>query len=130
MSGLPDELWRSIMEIGIETKSLDYKNLCCLSITCRRLRRLAAEDSLWSRLLLSDFPSSSVNNINSGNGDMKIGSRNSNYASPSTSSSKAKSLYQIRYCFGELFNSTSRFRLRKKLPHFSFRYTVLRSLMK
>ncbi|KAK6159052.1 hypothetical protein DH2020_006366 [Rehmannia glutinosa] len=39
MSVLPDELWRRIIEIGIETKTLDYKNLCCLSITCRTLRR-------------------------------------------------------------------------------------------
>ncbi|XP_057787203.1 F-box protein SKIP24 [Salvia miltiorrhiza] len=96
MSVLPDELWRSIMEIGIQTKTLDYKNLCCLSITCRRLRRLAAEDSLWSHLLLSDFPSTK-NNSNSGDGDRKIGTRDNSYTSSSNSSSMAKYLYQIRY---------------------------------
>ncbi|KAL1534060.1 F-box protein SKIP24-like isoform X2 [Salvia divinorum] len=95
MSVLPDELWRSIMEIGIETKTLDYRNMCCLSITCRRLRRLAAEDSLWSPLLLSDFPST-TNNLKSSDADRIIG-RDSNYASTSNSSGKAKNLYQIRY---------------------------------
>ncbi|XP_042004147.1 F-box protein SKIP24-like isoform X1 [Salvia splendens] len=76
MSMLPDDLWRSIMQIGVETKTLDYKSLCCLSITCRRFRRLAFEDSLWSPLLLSDFPSTTNNSISRG---------------------KAKNLYQIRY---------------------------------
>ncbi|KAG8372310.1 hypothetical protein BUALT_Bualt12G0052900 [Buddleja alternifolia] len=55
-SVLPDELWRRIMEIGIETESLDYKAICCLSATCRRLRRLADDDLIWLHLLLlSDF---------------------------------------------------------------------------
>lgn len=84
------------MEIGIETKSLDYKNLCCLSIVCRRFRRLAAEDSLWSHLLLSDFPSSTSDLI-SGENDRKFGTGNSNYTSSSPSSGKCKSLYKIRY---------------------------------
>lgn len=92
MSVLPDELWRSIMEIGIETKSLNYKNLCCLSIVCRRFRRLAAEDSLWSHILLSDFPSSISDFISA-----DVGTGDSNYTSSSTSNSKLKSLYKIRY---------------------------------
>ncbi|KAL6184861.1 hypothetical protein ACLB2K_046261 [Fragaria x ananassa] len=49
---LPDELWRRILEIG----GLSYKDLCCLSITCRRLHRLSDEDHLWSHRLSSDFP--------------------------------------------------------------------------
>lgn len=64
------------MEIGIETKTLDYRNLCCLSIASRRLRRIAGEDCLWTRLLLSDFPSS---------GDL------------SRTGSSVKSLYKFRY---------------------------------
>ncbi|KAL8493459.1 hypothetical protein ACS0TY_024609 [Phlomoides rotata] len=93
MSVLPDEMWRRIMEIGIETKTLDYKNLCCLSIASRRLRRLASEDSLWSPVLLSDFPSSS-NNLSSDNNDRNnsIGDRSS-----SASNGKFKTLYKIRY---------------------------------
>ncbi|GFP82047.1 F-box protein skip24 [Phtheirospermum japonicum] len=68
------------MEIGIDTKALDYKNLCCLSITCRRLGRLSADDILWSPLILSDYPS------------------NINYASSSTAANgKFKSLYKTRY---------------------------------
>lgn len=86
MSMLPDELWGTIMEIGIETKTLDHKNLCSLSITCRRLRRLAAEDSLWLPLLLSDFPSS---------GDqLKI---DTSHTSSSNAGGNFKSLYKIRY---------------------------------
>ncbi|KAI8562652.1 hypothetical protein RHMOL_Rhmol03G0051100 [Rhododendron molle] len=62
-SALPDELWRRILEIGIQNPSnnmkkscLNYKDLCCLSISCRRLNRLSNEESLWSSLLSSDFP--------------------------------------------------------------------------
>ncbi|KAG8372304.1 hypothetical protein BUALT_Bualt12G0052300 [Buddleja alternifolia] len=90
MSVLPDELWRRIMEIGIGTKSVDYKGICCLSITCRRLRRLAGDDSLWSPLLHSDFRSSS-NDFNSSSND------NRNCNSDSSVNGKFKSLYKIRY---------------------------------
>ncbi|KAL3841070.1 hypothetical protein ACJIZ3_025661 [Penstemon smallii] len=86
MSVLPDEMWRRILEIGIESKTLDYRSLCCLSISCRRLRSLAAEDSLWSNLLLTDFPSISNSDEN------RINCRGNNY-----SSSKFKSLYRISY---------------------------------
>ncbi|KAM7500470.1 hypothetical protein LguiA_024884 [Lonicera macranthoides] len=60
MSYLPDELWRRILEIGITgtCSNLVYKDLCSLSITCRRFKRLSADNSLWSSLLSSDFPSS------------------------------------------------------------------------
>lgn len=59
MSYLPDELWRRILEIGItgSSSNLVYKDLCSLSITCRRFNRLSADNSLWSSLLSSDFPS-------------------------------------------------------------------------
>ncbi|KAJ4833742.1 hypothetical protein Tsubulata_003873 [Turnera subulata] len=80
MSVLPDELWRLILEAGIETFKLSYKDLCCISISCRRLHRLSDEDSLWSRLLSSDFPT-----------------QPQNPAHPSTSSSSAKSAYRIRF---------------------------------
>ncbi|KAF8395549.1 hypothetical protein HHK36_019497 [Tetracentron sinense] len=56
MSVLPDEIWRRILEIGVESSSLSYKDLCCVSISCRPLYRLSNEDSLWSTLLTFDFP--------------------------------------------------------------------------
>ncbi|MQL77818.1 hypothetical protein Taro_010218 [Colocasia esculenta] len=56
MSGLPDELWLKIMEAGIRGGALAYRDLCCLSIACRRLRRLSEDDGLWSALLVLDFP--------------------------------------------------------------------------
>ncbi|XP_051138845.1 F-box protein SKIP24 isoform X1 [Andrographis paniculata] len=86
MSALPDEMWRTVMDIGIETKSLQYRDLCSLSISCRRLRRLASEDSLWSFLLLTDF-SLSADDLKRENGSI----------SSSIQSGKFKSLYKIRY---------------------------------
>ncbi|XP_027164283.1 F-box protein SKIP24 [Coffea eugenioides] len=94
---LPDELWRRILELGATSASasasnpppcrLTYRDLCCLSITCRRLHRLSSEDSLWSSLLLSDFPPPPSN-----------ASFNSTSASSSSSSSSSlKALYKIRY---------------------------------
>ncbi|PWA76370.1 F-box domain, cyclin-like protein [Artemisia annua] len=65
---LPDELWRWILELGVETSCLTYKGLCCVAMTSRRLNRLSKENVLWSKLLSSDFPahpSSSINNQSS-----------------------------------------------------------------
>ncbi|OMO88007.1 hypothetical protein CCACVL1_08597 [Corchorus capsularis] len=73
---LPDELWRKILEIGIKASNFTYKDLCCVSISCRRLRRLSDEDSLWSHLLSVDFP---------------------NQIPSPPSSSSPKSLYKIRF---------------------------------
>ncbi|XP_031251768.1 F-box protein SKIP24-like isoform X2 [Pistacia vera] len=56
---LPDELWRKILETGIGSSSFTFKDLCCLSMSCRRLHRLSGEDSFWSHLLSSDFDNSS-----------------------------------------------------------------------
>ncbi|KAF5749143.1 F-box protein SKIP24 [Tripterygium wilfordii] len=79
---LPDELWRRILEIGIRDSGFDYKDLCCISISCRRFHRLSVDDSLWSHLFSSDFPNqiSNCNNIKD-----------------SSSSSSFKSLYRIRF---------------------------------
>ncbi|GMN35181.1 hypothetical protein TIFTF001_042183 [Ficus carica] len=77
MSALPDELWRGILEIGVQTRGFTYKDLCCLSISSRRLRRLSDDDDLWSLLLSSDFTLSDRS------------------ASPSLPSSK--SLYKFRF---------------------------------
>ncbi|GLT59627.1 hypothetical protein SLA2020_324350 [Shorea laevis] len=74
---IPDELWRNILEIGTKNSVLTHKDLCCLSISCRRLRRLSGENSLWSHLLSFDFP----NQI----------------SQPSSSSASAKSLYKTRF---------------------------------
>ncbi|XP_024191235.1 F-box protein SKIP24 isoform X1 [Rosa chinensis] len=73
MSVLPDELWRRVFEIG----GFSYKDLCCVSITCKRFRRLSDEDHLWSHLLSSDFP--------------LVASH------PSSSSVSSKSLYKLRF---------------------------------
>ncbi|CAN4118246.1 unnamed protein product [Withania somnifera] len=75
---LPEELWRRILEIGIESSNFNYKDLCCLSISCTLLNRLTNDDSLWSSLFSADFPQ---------------------YQHPSSSSSSFsnKSLYKIRY---------------------------------
>nr|XP_043617420.1 F-box protein SKIP24 [Erigeron canadensis] len=73
---LPDELWRWILELGVETTCLNYKDLCCLSMTCRRLNRLSKEGVLWSKLLTFDFPTQP--------------SSSTNYPPP-------KTLYQIKF---------------------------------
>ncbi|KAF3644036.1 F-box protein SKIP24 [Capsicum annuum] len=79
-SALPEELWRRIFEIGIESSNFNYKDLCCLSITCKLLNRLSHDDSLWSSLFSADFPQYHINQL------------------PSSSSSISnKSLYKIRY---------------------------------
>ncbi|KAG8372305.1 hypothetical protein BUALT_Bualt12G0052400 [Buddleja alternifolia] len=90
-SVLPDELWSTIMEIGIETKSLDHKAICRLSTACRRFRRLAGDDSVWSLLVLhSDFPYF-------GN-DLDLSEINCDSSSSSSDNiSKFKSLFKIRY---------------------------------
>ncbi|KAL2320540.1 hypothetical protein Fmac_029509 [Flemingia macrophylla] len=74
MSSLPDELWRRILEIGIESGGFSYKDLCSVSISCRRLHRLSSDDPLWNPLLSSDYPQ----------------------PHPSSSSS-SKSLYKLRF---------------------------------
>ncbi|CAO2820499.1 unnamed protein product [Amaranthus hypochondriacus] len=81
MSELPDELWRRILELGVQTsaintQSFSFKDLCCISISCKRLYRLSNEDSLWSSLLSADFPS---------------------IISNTSSSSSSKELYKSRY---------------------------------
>ncbi|KAE8713301.1 F-box protein SKIP24 [Hibiscus syriacus] len=74
---LPDELWRKILEIGIKASSFTYKDLCCVSISCRRLHRLSDEYSLWSHLISVDFPTQT--------------------SSVPSSCSSPKSLYRIRF---------------------------------
>ncbi|KAH9706448.1 hypothetical protein KPL70_012207 [Citrus sinensis] len=78
-NALPDELVRKILESGVQNRSFTYKDLCCLSIACRRLHRLSAEDSLWSHLLSSDFPN------------------NSSHSSSSSSASSIKAVYRTRF---------------------------------
>ncbi|KAI3669737.1 hypothetical protein L6452_41110 [Arctium lappa] len=73
---LPDELWRWILKLGVESSCLSYKDLCCLSMSCRRLNRLSNEEVVWSKLLSSDFPA---------------------HPSSSTDHPSLKSLYQIRF---------------------------------
>jgi hypothetical protein len=53
---IPDELWRKILEIGVKSSTFSYKDLCCISISSRRLFRLSCDDSLWDLLLVHDFP--------------------------------------------------------------------------
>ncbi|KAK1317975.1 F-box protein SKIP24 [Acorus calamus] len=58
MSKLPDEIWREIMAIGVGRSILNCRDLCCLSISCRRLNRISSDDPIWSNLLFRDFGSS------------------------------------------------------------------------
>lgn len=77
---LPDELWRWILELGVKTSCLRYKDLCCLSMSCRRLNRLSKEDVLWSKLLSFDFPTHA-----------------STSSCSSTNRQSFKSIYQLRF---------------------------------
>ncbi|XP_024978149.1 F-box protein SKIP24 [Cynara cardunculus var. scolymus] len=73
---LPDELWRWILKLGVESSCLSYKDLCCLSMSCRRLNHLSNEETVWSKLLSSDYPA---------------------HPSSYTDHPSPKSLYQIRF---------------------------------
>lgn len=79
-SEIPDELWRTILEMGVKTSIFSYKDLCCISISCRRLCRLSGEDSLWHFLKSADFSR-----------------HNDATSASSSSSSSAKCLYKIRF---------------------------------
>ncbi|KAI7991786.1 F-box protein SKIP24 [Camellia lanceoleosa] len=94
MSVLPEELWRRILEIGVvETPNLlNFKDLCCLSITCKRLYRLSNDPSLWSSLLSSDFPQFQYPLSSSSSSNFIINNSNN----PSLNSSP-KALYKIRF---------------------------------
>lgn len=78
-NALPDELWRKILETGIQKSSFTYKDLCCLSIACRCLYRLSGEDSLWRHLFCTDFQ------------------YENNASGSSSPSSSFKSKYRIRF---------------------------------
>ncbi|EMS68388.1 hypothetical protein TRIUR3_05273 [Triticum urartu] len=58
-SDMPDELWARVLELGAASAALGFRDLCCLAIASRRLRRLSLHPSLWSALLSRDFPSQS-----------------------------------------------------------------------
>lgn len=85
MTNLPDELWWRIIEIGVEksTNSLSYKDLCCLSIICRRFNRFSSEDSLWVHLGSRDFP--------------LFGANNNSSSSINRHRLSSKTLYKIRF---------------------------------
>lgn len=91
MAELPDELWRRILEMGVSASNpnpdpnrLTFKDLCCISMSCRCFRRLSNDDSLWSSLLLSDFPA-------------HLNTENIPSSSSSTTTNSRKSLYRARY---------------------------------
>ncbi|CAO1944652.1 unnamed protein product [Urochloa humidicola] len=58
-SDLPDELWARVLELGVASSALGFRDLCCLAIASGRLGRLSLHPSLWSALLSRDFPSQS-----------------------------------------------------------------------
>ena len=58
-SDLPDELWARVLELGVASSALGFRDLCCLAIASRRLGRLSLHPALWSALLSRDFPSQS-----------------------------------------------------------------------
>ncbi|GAB4834946.1 hypothetical protein Ancab_033213 [Ancistrocladus abbreviatus] len=90
MAELPDELWRRILEMGIESSNLSFRDLCCISISSRRLRRLSDDDSLWSTLLSSDFRQHNHNSSH-------LLSSSSNDNGFSSGSSSSKTLYKITF---------------------------------
>lgn len=59
---IPDEIWSKILVLGVTKSLINYRDLCSLSITSRRLRRLSGHPSLWSTLISLDFPNSSSSN--------------------------------------------------------------------
>ncbi|KAL5706076.1 hypothetical protein ACHQM5_024285 [Ranunculus cassubicifolius] len=61
MASLPDEIWLQILTLGTLNSKLTYKDLCCISISSKRLTKLSNENSLWHTLLLQDFPNSQSN---------------------------------------------------------------------
>uniref|UniRef100_A0A1D1YVD0 F-box protein SKIP24 n=1 Tax=Anthurium amnicola TaxID=1678845 RepID=A0A1D1YVD0_9ARAE len=84
MSDLPDEIWSRIMEAGIQSSALGYRDLCCLSISCRRLRRLSGDEALWSALLALDFA-------------LEGRGSSSSSSSSHSSSLSSKSLYRTKF---------------------------------
>ncbi|VAH65276.1 unnamed protein product [Triticum turgidum subsp. durum] len=46
-SDMPDELWARVLELGAASAALGFRDLCCLAIASRRLRRLSLHPSLW-----------------------------------------------------------------------------------
>ncbi|CAH2038543.1 unnamed protein product [Thlaspi arvense] len=68
---IPEELWRKILEIGVKSSTFSYKDLCCVSISSRRLCRLSCENSLWHFLLFQDF-SSHINSTSSSQSPTKF----------------------------------------------------------
>lgn len=91
MSALPDEMWRQILEIGILNSKFSCKDLCCISISCRRLHRLSSEDSIWSHLLSSDFPTPPQ--------QQQEQSSSSNPTIATAAAATTKSVYKIRFRF-------------------------------
>lgn len=45
--------------MGVKNSKLGFKDLCCVSISNRRLNRLSSEDTLWHNLLTLDFSNNS-----------------------------------------------------------------------
>ncbi|XP_010475681.1 PREDICTED: F-box protein SKIP24-like isoform X2 [Camelina sativa] len=76
---IPDELWRKILEIGVKSSAFSYKDLCCISISSHRLRRLSSDDCFWDLLLFHDFPTHIIS------------------ASSSQSQSPTKFIYKTRF---------------------------------
>ncbi|XP_066312778.1 F-box protein SKIP24-like isoform X1 [Miscanthus floridulus] len=58
-SDLPDELWARVLEMGVASSALGFRDLCCVAIASRCLGRLSVYPVLWSELLSRDFLSQS-----------------------------------------------------------------------
>lgn len=56
MTELPDELWTEILKVGIKNSDLNHQDICHVSMCCKRLRRLADEDCIWSAILGKNAP--------------------------------------------------------------------------
>ncbi|CAM6098437.1 unnamed protein product [Calypogeia fissa] len=56
MASLPEELWVQILETGLQSAQLQYRDLCALAIVSRRLNRICELDVVWKHALAQDFP--------------------------------------------------------------------------
>ncbi|KAL5549400.1 hypothetical protein UlMin_004631 [Ulmus minor] len=60
MSTLPDDLWKQILEIEVQTRGFTHRGLYSLSVTSCDLYRLSEDDHLWCHLLSTTFPDKST----------------------------------------------------------------------
>eukprot|EP00249_Psilotum_nudum_P016224 c25728_g1_i1 orf=168-821(+) len=53
--GLGDEMWVHVVEMGVGNGRLNCRDVCSLSMVCRRLHHLSGLDCIWRKLSERDF---------------------------------------------------------------------------